>query len=168
MSKVKLIKYRRQKQSGYLHVDGAQAGADTMRAHLANVYAGSNLPLNRPPCPFAVNGRQVPYGVSSVGNESQVVHTLDTIHFASSVMTSPDSTIGGIRLASGEISTLNPNARSFVPSSTYLPYTDSDSSTRVISASVHNDAFDDIISIDNIIQKIKILPRRKAPGRDSW
>lgn len=52
MSKVKLIKSRSQRQSGYIHVDGAQAGANAIRDHLA-IYTlvqtfpqiGPNVPL---------------------------------------------------------------------------------------------------------------------------
>ncbi|KAK4508975.1 uncharacterized protein ATC70_008057 [Mucor velutinosus] len=149
MSKIKLIKSRRQRQSGYLHVDGAQAGANAMRDHLATIYAGSNLPTNRPPCPFATHGRHLPYGVPPPQSASH---------------------LGGTRLANGDISTLNPHASPFIPSylsHRTLPHDDSDPTRRVVSASVHNEAFDEIISIDHIIQQIKSLPYRKAPGRDS-
>lgn len=70
-------------------------------------------------------------------------------------------------LANGESSTLNPNATPFVPSQSYLYPDATTCSDRISSATVHDAVFDRIISIDNIIKNIKVLPKRKAPGRDS-
>ncbi|CEP08980.1 hypothetical protein, partial, partial [Parasitella parasitica] len=134
MSKIKLIKARRQRTSGYQHVDGAQAGADTMRAHLATIYAGRNLPALRPPCLLPVP----PAASTPVAfNE--------------------------YRFADGTFSTLNPSAPAFAPRAEPSVF----DAARVPSASVDNAAFDAVISIDSIIENIKQLPNKKAPGRDS-
>ncbi|KAJ1966871.1 hypothetical protein IWQ62_002200, partial [Dispira parvispora] len=44
LPKVKRIKSRRQRQSGFVHPDGDSAGAIALRDHLASVYSGSSLP----------------------------------------------------------------------------------------------------------------------------
>lgn len=167
MSKVKLIKSRRQRQSGYLHVDGAQAGANAMRNHLANIYSGTNLPANRPPCP-SLDSLQLPFGVQSLVSATQTTSPASAFHSGSSATPSPEPPpIVNIILANGESSTLNSNAIPFVPSQSYSYPDATTHSDRILSATVHDDAFDGIISIDNIIKNIKRLPKRKAPGRDS-
>ncbi|KAI9309940.1 hypothetical protein BX666DRAFT_2100200 [Dichotomocladium elegans] len=49
LSKIKRIKTRRERQTGYVNPDGDAAGAIAMRDHLASVYSGSSLPAGRPP-----------------------------------------------------------------------------------------------------------------------
>ncbi|KAI7897448.1 uncharacterized protein BX663DRAFT_585936, partial [Cokeromyces recurvatus] len=69
LPKVKRIKSRRQRQSGFVHPDGDSAGAIALRDHLASVYSGSSLPSVRPPT-LEVSPDSLPFSVSlpSCGN----------------------------------------------------------------------------------------------------
>lgn len=66
LSKVKQLKSRQQRQSGYVHPDGPAAGASAMREHLASVYSGASLPAERPPT-LSLSGVNLPFGVSGSG-----------------------------------------------------------------------------------------------------
>ncbi|KAG1470917.1 hypothetical protein G6F56_002413 [Rhizopus delemar] len=48
LSKVKVIRNRRQLQVGFTHPDGPVAGASAIRQHLASVYSEDGLPSTRP------------------------------------------------------------------------------------------------------------------------
>ncbi|RCI03178.1 hypothetical protein CU098_005856, partial [Rhizopus stolonifer] len=64
LSKVKVIRNRRQLQVGFTHPDGPVAGASAIRQHLASVYSEDGLPSTRPTALDLVAHPVPPYSTS--------------------------------------------------------------------------------------------------------